>query len=84
MQACVFQKEILISKKEKSQQTSKEKQNRKYVHSVHGSVIRQSTFLELGHSPERCLAVPLNPVIGKNWDLISQQLKMVPATSSET
>ena len=70
--------------KTNQQRKRNNKENIKYLHNVHGSVIRRSTFLGLGHSPERCLVVPLNSIIGRNWDPISQQLRMVPTTNSET
>ena len=41
-----------------------EKQKKeKYLHSVHKVVIKRNTSLELGHSPDRCLDVPLDSVI---------------------
>ena len=81
-----FQKQKLISARGKIQNKTvkKKKTKEKYLHSIHRVVIKRNIFSELGHSSDRCLAVPLDSVIGKSWDPISQQLKMVQAIISET
>ena len=86
MQVCVFPKAKTDKRKGKIKtKTTKENQTKeKYLHSIHRVVIKRNIFSELVHSPDRCLAVPLDSVIEKSCDPISQQLKMVLAISSET
>jgi hypothetical protein len=64
-------KERPISRNQNKTEKEKHTTNKKYLQRVYGSIIRQSTFLELGHSPGRCLAVPLNSASKRNWDPIS-------------
>jgi hypothetical protein len=80
-----FQKQKLISTKEKSKTktTKKKKRKEKYVHSIQRVVIKKNIFSELGHSPDRCQAALLDSAIGKRWDPTSHQLKTVQAISSE-
>ena len=63
-----FQKEKTDKRKGKNQnQTIKEKQTKeKYLHSIQRVVIKRNAFSKLGHSPDRCLDVPLDSVIRKN------------------
>ena len=49
--------------KTKTAKENEKKTKEKYLHSVHRVVLKKNTFLELGHSPDRCLAVPLDFVI---------------------
>jgi hypothetical protein len=68
MQVCVFPKEITDKHKGKTKTTKEKKTKEKYLQRV---VIKRNTFLDLGYSLDRCLAVPLDSVIENSWDPIS-------------
>jgi hypothetical protein len=61
----VYFKKIKTDKykgKVKTKTVKEKKTKEKYLHSIQRVVIKRNIFLELGHSPDRCQAVPLDSV----------------------
>jgi hypothetical protein len=64
---------MISTRKKIKTKTVQEKQTKeKYIHSIKRVVIKRKIFSELGHSLDRCQAIPLDFAIGKSWDPVSQ------------